>query len=77
MQLGSQLGPQSWQIHPSIQTRSRELEVYLHPHFVPQRIPMGNHWMEQCHPQISTTLPIMLEVAIVETRRQPVEVIVT
>ncbi len=35
MELGSQLGPQSRQIHPSIQTRSIKLKVYSHPHFDP------------------------------------------
>jgi hypothetical protein len=35
MELGSQLGPQSWQIQPFIQTKSRELEVYSHPHSTP------------------------------------------
>jgi hypothetical protein len=35
MELGRQLGPQSCQIHPSIQTKSRNLEVYSYLHFAP------------------------------------------
>jgi hypothetical protein len=35
MELGSQLGPQSSQIHPSIQFKNRTLEVYSHPYFAP------------------------------------------
>jgi hypothetical protein len=45
MELGGQLGPQSWQIHPSIQIKSRVLEVYSHLHSAPQKIPMGNYIM--------------------------------
>jgi hypothetical protein len=43
MELGNQLGPPSRQICPSIQTKSKELNGYSHPHITPQRIPMGNH----------------------------------
>jgi hypothetical protein len=31
MELGSQLGPQNQQIHPSIQTKNKEPKVYSHP----------------------------------------------
>ncbi len=41
MELGSQLGPHSRQIRPSIQIKNKELEVYSHPHSTPQRIPVG------------------------------------
>jgi hypothetical protein len=47
MEVGNRLGPHSQQIHPSIQTKSRGPEGYSHPHFAPQRIPMGNHRLEQ------------------------------
>ncbi len=46
MEIGSQLGPQSQHIGPSIQTRNRELKGYSHPHTTPQWILMGNHKME-------------------------------
>jgi hypothetical protein len=32
MELGSQLGPQSWQICPTIRTKSKKLKGYSHPH---------------------------------------------
>jgi hypothetical protein len=35
MELGGQLGPQNWQIHPSIQIKNRVPKVYSHPHFAP------------------------------------------
>ncbi len=41
MELGGQLRPQNRQICPSIQFKNKVLEVYSHPHFAPQRIPMG------------------------------------
>ncbi len=34
MELGSQLGPQNWQIRPFIQIRSREVKVYSYPRVV-------------------------------------------
>jgi hypothetical protein len=45
MELGGQLGPHNRQIHPSIQFRSTVPKMYSHPHFAPQKIPMGNHRM--------------------------------
>jgi hypothetical protein len=38
---------------------------------------MGNPKMEHCQPQINTTSPIMLEATNVETRRQPIGIVVT
>ncbi len=38
---------------------------------------MGNHIMEHHCPQINTILPIMLEVTIVETWKQPTRVVIT
>ncbi len=35
---------------------------------------MGNHKLEQHQSRVNTTSPIVSEVAIVETRKQPVEV---
>jgi hypothetical protein len=35
MELGSQLGPQSQQIHPSIKFWNKVLDAYSHPHFAP------------------------------------------
>jgi hypothetical protein len=67
MELGSLLGPHSQHICPSIQTKSKEQEVYLHPHYAPQKIPMANHRMEHHHPRINTNSPIVLEVVTVET----------
>jgi hypothetical protein len=37
---------------------------------------MGNHIMEHC-PQVNTTSPIVLEVTIIETQKQPTGVVVT
>jgi hypothetical protein len=74
MELGSQLGPQNRQIHPFIRIRSKEPEVYSHPHSTPQRIPMGNHKMEHHRPQVNTTSSIMLKLAIVETRKPPARI---
>jgi hypothetical protein len=48
MELGSQLGPQSQQIHPSIQTRNKEPKGYSHPRTAPQWILMGNRILEHC-----------------------------
>jgi len=33
---------------------------------------MGNHRMEHCRLQVNTTSPIMLEVVVVETQKQPI-----
>jgi hypothetical protein len=77
MELGSQLEPHSLQISPSIHIRSRELEIILHPHFAPQRIPMGNHKTKYYHPLINITSPIMSKAAIVETQRQPAGIVIT
>jgi len=54
--------------------RSRKPEVYSHPHFAPQRIPMDNHRMENCRPQVNIISPIVLEATIVETWRQFVRI---
>ncbi len=70
------MGPQSWQICPSIHIRNRKPEVYSHPQFAPQRIPMGNHRMEHCWPWINTTLPIVSKAVVVETHRQPTGIII-
>ncbi len=72
MELESQLGPQSRQIHSSIQTWGREPKGYSHPHTGPQRILMGNHKLEQCQSQVKIASPIMSEATIVETRKQHV-----
>jgi hypothetical protein len=48
MELGSQLGAQSQQICPSIQTMSKEPEGYSHPHTTPRWISMGNHRLKHC-----------------------------
>jgi hypothetical protein len=53
MELGGQFGPQSQQIFPSIQFRSRVPKVYSHPHSTPQMISMGNHRIG--HRQIQST----------------------
>ncbi len=74
MEFGNQLGPQSRYICSYIQTKSKILEGYSHPHTTPQRIPMGNHKLEQCQPRVNIISPIMLEAAIVETHRQHVGV---
>jgi hypothetical protein len=66
MELGSQVGPQNQQICPSIQTKSRELEEYSHPHIAPQRIPMGNHRLEQCRSQVNITSPIVSEAVVLK-----------
>jgi hypothetical protein len=73
MELGSQLGPQSRHIHPFIHIKNREPEGCSHPHFAPQRIPMGNHKMEHNQLQINTT-SIVSEATIVEIRRQHAKV---
>jgi hypothetical protein len=57
MELGGQLGPQSRQICPSIQFKSKISEVYLHPHFALQRIPMGNHIMGHCQTRVNSISP--------------------
>jgi hypothetical protein len=67
MELGSQLGPQSRQIHSSIQIRSRKPKVYSHPHSTPQKIPLGNHRLEHRQIRINKTSPIMSKATIVET----------
>jgi hypothetical protein len=55
MELGDQLEPQSRQIHPSIQFKNIITTVYSHPHFTPQRIPMGNHKMGHHKTQVNST----------------------
>ncbi len=67
MELGNQLGLQNRYIHPSIHIRSRELEVYSHPHFAPQRTLMGNHILKHRWIRINTISPRLLEVIVVET----------
>jgi len=68
MELGSQLGPQSQQIRPSIQTKSKKLERYSHPHIAPQWIPMGNCRLEHCRSCVNIAPPIVLKTAIVEPK---------
>jgi hypothetical protein len=69
MELGSQLGPHSQQIHPFVQIKSRKPKGYSSPQYAPQKIPMGNHIMEHHQPQLNTTSPIMSEATIVETQK--------
>ncbi len=45
------LGPQNRHIRSFIQTKSKKLEGYSHPHTTPQRIPMDNHKLEHCQSQ--------------------------
>jgi hypothetical protein len=54
MELGSQLGLQSQQIHLSIHVKIKELEMYAHPHFAAQRIPIG-YILEYHLTKINTT----------------------
>jgi len=52
---------------------NRKPKVYSHPHFAPQKIPLGNHRLEHCQTKINTTStsPIVLDATIVETQKQP------
>jgi hypothetical protein len=77
MELGSQLGLQSRHICPTIHIRNKKPKLYSHLHFAPQRIPMGNHRMEHCQIEINTTSLRVLELVVVETRRQHVGIKVT
>jgi hypothetical protein len=77
MELGSQLGLQSWHICPYVHIINKEPEVYSHPHFSPQGIPMGSHKLEHRWIKISTTSPKVLEMIVIETWRQPIGIEIT
>ncbi len=64
------MGPQSQQICPFVHIKNKEPKMYSHPHFVPQRIPMGNHKLEHRRIRVNTTSPIVSEMVVVETRKQ-------
>jgi hypothetical protein len=66
MELRDQLGPQSQQIHLSIQFKNSTLEVYSHPHSARKIIAIGNHRMGHHHIRINSTSPRMLEAIVVE-----------
>jgi len=57
-----------------MQTRSKEPKGYSHPHTSPQKISMGNHKLKQCQYQVNTTSPIVLEMVVLETQKQHVEI---
>jgi hypothetical protein len=77
MELGSQLGLQSRHICPYVHIKIKELEVYSHPHFAPQRIPMGSHKLEHRWTKVSITSPKVLETIIAKTWRQLIGIEVT
>ncbi len=66
------MGPQNQQIHPSIQLRNREPEVYSKPYFAPQMIPMGNHKMGHHQTRDNTTSPRLSEITITKIQIQPI-----
>jgi hypothetical protein len=70
MELGSQLGPQSKQINPSIQFRNIVPKVYSHPHSALKRIPTGNQRMGSCQIRVTLTSPQMSKVVIAEIHIQ-------
>ncbi len=69
MELGNQLRLHSQQICPYVHIRSKEPEVYSHPHSTPQKIPMGNHRLKHCWTKVNTTSPRVSEVIAVETQK--------
>jgi hypothetical protein len=42
------------------------VEVYSHPHYAPQRVPMGSHKMGHCQIRVNSTSPRLSKVVVVQ-----------